>query len=174
MIKYLTLFILFLNCTQYPIMKKNNDVIRLYQKPVNASCFTDSDYHVIGYEWNNSNPDSIILYVGGFGIDNITSVEFINNDITIRHKFKLDDKTIYSGCISIKKYIIHYDQFNKIMNADMTEMRIETINNRNTVTHFGNGEFGTMASNKFDRFNYIVNPLRKRSGKYERIVDCIP
>lgn len=152
--------------TPGPTVDRDNydDTRIVLQPPVGSALFSDDAWSMLGFEWQERNPDVVFVKVGIEGIINITGLEFKADGAEIagiqRTNTVTDFETNSYYSRSWSRFRMPIGEFVKLANAADVRMRI-TLLDQYTVSRFGSGYSPSPVVNtKFAPFLEKVAGLR--------------
>jgi hypothetical protein len=127
--------------TPGPTVDQDNfdDTRIVLQPPVGSALFSDDAWTMMGFEWQERNPDMVFVKVGMSGIINITGLELKADGAKIVGIQRTNTITDFdTNSFSWSRFRIPIGEFVKIASAADVRMRI-TLLDQYTVSRFGSG-----------------------------------
>jgi hypothetical protein len=141
------------------VQDKFDDTIMVLQPPVSSASSLSEGWTMMGFEWQQRNPDVIYVTAGMSGIASVMGIQFRADGNLIDTAKRTNKLTDINANQSMSRFEMPFDDFVTIANASDVRMRVDSIDEY-VVSTFGKSNEGAVVNTKFAPFLAKIQELR--------------
>lgn len=141
------------------VQDKFDDSIMVLQSPVSSASSMSEGWTMMGFEWQQRNPDVVFVTAGVSGIVNVMGIQFRADGKLIDSPKRTNVLTDINASQSMSRFEVPLDDFVTIATASDVRMRVDMID-KYVVSTFGRSNEGAIVNSKFTPFLAKIQELR--------------